>query len=221
MKKLHNEQSGFGTIELVIIIVVVALLGTVGWEIYKHQKKTTPSSTTPTTTNHSTTTTPSPTPDPTANWKKVSSIGGAYSIKIPDGWAVTNYPGNVMNSDSVTFSSGKPAVITPATTAYAGDQKRFNIGIGDSASTLSPQWQTPNPYGTESTEDFSIGSLSGKRFSIEYTQTVTGITKGEKIYDYGFDVPNGKQLGIVYIQYPGDADNLATVEQAIKTIIVN
>jgi hypothetical protein len=129
---------------------------------------------------------------PHGNWVKVDSIGGAYSIKVPDGWVLTNYPGNTLNGDSIAFSEGKPAVITTASSAYAGDQRRFNVGFTDkrSAQDTAPQWQSPNPYGTEAVEDFSIGSLMGKRYSVEYTQTVTGVTKGDKVYQYAFDLPN-------------------------------
>jgi cytoskeletal protein RodZ len=136
----HNHESGFGVVELALIVVIIAVLGAGGWLVYKNQKKATPPATSTTTTN--TTTEPTTnTPDPTANWKKVDSIGGAYSIKVPDGWELTNYPDNVLMGDSITFSAGKPAVITTASSAYAGDQKRFNVGFTDkrSAQDAAPQ----------------------------------------------------------------------------------
>jgi len=218
MQKIKNDQSGFGIIEIVVIVVVLIVLGAGGWMVYKNQNKTTPPSTSTTTTN--TTKPPTTTTDPTANWKKVHSIGGAYSIKVPDGWELTNFPGNDLNGDSITFSEGKPAVITTSGTAYAGDQRKFNIGFTDKQYD-APQWQSPSQFGIEATTDFSIGSVVGKRYSIEYTQTVTGVTKGDKIYQYVFNLPSGKQLGIVYMQSTGDADNLKTVEQAIQTIVIN
>lgn len=217
MKKLKNNQMGFGTVGLALVVIVLVLLGAGGWVIYEKQKNTSQPNTSATKTNITGQTTD--TIDPTANWKRVDSIGGAYSIKVPDGWELTNYPGNVMNGDSITFSAGKPAVITIASSTYAGDQRRFNVSFSDKQ-YVAPQWQTPNPYGTETTTDFLIGSLKGKRYSIEYTQTVTGVTKGDKIYQYAFNLPNGGQLGVVYIQYAGNADNLKTVEQAIQTIVI-
>lgn len=220
MQTAKNNQLGFGAVEFALIVIILVLLGAVGWIVF--QRQTTPSGTSTTTTN-TTTKPPTNTPDPTANWKRVDSIGGAYSMKVPDGWELTNYPGNVLNGDSITFSEGKPAVITTSATAYAGDQRKFNVGFTDKkeGQDSAPQWQSPNPYGTEATTDFSIGSLKGKRYSIEYTQTVTGVTKGDKVYQYVFDLPNGKGLGVVYMQNAGDADNLKTVEQAIQTIVIN
>jgi len=223
MKKPKNSQSGFGTAELIAVVIVLAALSAVGWVVYKHQKKSATHETATITTGHTTkgtTKPPAKTTDPTSNWKRVGSNGGAYSIKVPDGWELTNYPGNTLNGDSITFAEGKPAVITTGTAAYAGDQKRFNVSLLDKQYT-APQWQSPNPYGTEATEDFSIGSINGKRYSIEYTQTVTGVTRGDKVYQYVFNLPNGKELNVVYIQHAGDADNLKTVEQAVHTIIIN
>lgn len=220
MQEDKNNQLGFGTVEIALVVIVLVLLGVGGWMVYDNQKKNQPgtSTTNTNTTNPTTTTT-----DPTANWKKVDSIGGAYSMKVPDGWELTNYPDNVLMGDSITFSAGKPAVITTASSAYAGDQKRFTVGFADKTEGQDspPQWQSPNPYGTETKTDFSIGSIKGTRYSLEYTQTVTGVTKGDKIYQYVFNLPGGKGLGVVYIQYASDADNLKTVEQAIKTIVVN
>jgi len=218
MQKVKNNESGFGAVELALVVIVLVLLSAGGWIIYR--KLATPSGTSNTTNNTNQTTTTTTTTDPTANWKRADSIGGAYSIKVPDGWELTNYPGNTLNGDSITFSEGKAAIITTATSAYAGDQKKFNVVFTDKQ-YAAPQWQSPNPYGTEATIDFSIGSVKGKRYSIEYTQTVTGITKGDKIYQYVFNLSSGKQLTVVYMQHAGDADNLNTVEQAIQTIVIN
>ena len=93
------------------------------------------------------------------------------------------------------------------------------MGISDQAS-VAPQWQSPNQYGKEAKSDYAIGGLKGKRYSIEWTQSVTGVTKGDKIFQYVFDLAGGKQLGIVYHQAATDSDNLKLVEQVIQTIVV-
>ncbi|HEV7454394.1 MAG TPA: hypothetical protein VGO07_03985, partial [Candidatus Saccharimonadales bacterium] len=88
MQKIKNNQLGFGAVEVIIIIVVLVLLGAGGWMIYKNQKKTAAPVTTTATTNNT-----KPVPnvtDPTANWTKVDSIGGAFSMRVPDGWELTN-----------------------------------------------------------------------------------------------------------------------------------
>lgn len=164
-----------------------------------------------------------PKQDITSNWAKVESIGGTYSIKLPDGWQLNNYPDNLINGDGIVHIQGKPATVITQSSPYAGDQRKFNVSTAEKQTGQpdGPQWQSPNPYGKESTTDFSIGNLKGKRYSIEYTETVTGVTKGDKIYNYVFDLPNNKQLGVTYFQYNGDPDNLSIVEDAIRTITIN
>ncbi|HUD81260.1 MAG TPA: hypothetical protein VMR08_01360 [Patescibacteria group bacterium] len=53
MKILKNNREGFGTVELVLAIVIVILLVVVGWLIYKNNEKNTPVSTTSTSTSAS------------------------------------------------------------------------------------------------------------------------------------------------------------------------
>jgi hypothetical protein len=138
MQKMKNNQLGFGTVEIVLVVIVLVVLGAGGWVINKNQKKTTPPGTSTTTTNTTNPTTN--TTDPTANWKKVDSIGGAYSIKVPNGWELTNYPGNTLHGDGITFSKGKPAVITTGSSAYAGDTRKFNVAFTDK------QYDAPHQY---------------------------------------------------------------------------
>jgi hypothetical protein len=222
-QKNKKLESGFGIVELVVALVAVALIVVAGWVIYDHHKKSIPA-VTPTTSTKTTKQTSEPatakTADPTAKWTQVDSIGGAYSIKIPDGWGLTNYPGNTLNGDNLTFSAGTPAIIPSADSAYARDQKKFNVTFSDKQ-YAAPQWQSPNQFGTEASTDFSVGSVKGTKYSIEYTQTVTGVTKGDKVYQYVFNLSSGKQLSVVYMQNAGDADNLKTVEQTIQTIVIN
>jgi hypothetical protein len=221
-QKDKNLESGFGTVELALVLVAVVFIAVAGWVVYDHHKKSIPAATSTAstkTTKHTNQPTTKPT-DPTAGWKQVDSIGGAYSMRIPDGWGLTNYPGNTLNGDNLTFSAGTPATITTADSAYASDQKKFNVTFTDKQ-YAAPQWQSPNQFGTETSTDFSIGSVKGTKYSIEYTQTVTGVTKGDKVYQYVFNLPSGKQLNVVYMQNAGDADSLKIVEQAIQTIVIN
>jgi hypothetical protein len=218
MKIYKDQQMGFGIVALVFAIIILAVCALGGWTIFMKQDKTSQ----PNTSNIGTPTTKPTTQatDPTANWKKVESTGGAYSIRIPDGWELTSYPENLLNGDSISFSKGKPAVITLASSAYAGDIKKFNVSFS-AKQYPAPQWQSPNPYGTETKTDFSIGDIKGTKYSTEFTQTVTGATKGDRIYQYVFNLPSGSQLSVVYLQYHDDADNLKMVEQTVKTITVN
>lgn len=219
MRKNNTQQSGSGVLLLIVAVVVLAVLGS-GFLVYQHQHKTIKQGLS--TKETASTITTDTKADPTAGWVKVESIGGAYSMRVPDGWQLTTYPGNTINGDNLTFSVGVPATIMTADNPYASDQKKFNVGFTDNAKgqDTAPQWESPNSYGTEAKTDFSIGSIKGTRYSIEYTQTVTGVTRGDKIYQYVFSQAEGKGLSVVYMQKAGDVDNLKTVEQAIRTIVL-
>lgn len=77
------NQKGFA--KTILVVVIVVLLGTVGY--FAFVKKTEPVAQQPTST-------PTPT-DPTANWKIYSNTRYAYTIKYPNGWfADTTYSEN-------------------------------------------------------------------------------------------------------------------------------
>lgn len=65
MGKINKNQLGFGTVEIILVVVIIGLLGAVGWFVYdKNKTETTPASstvTTPTTTPTTETTTPTDT----------------------------------------------------------------------------------------------------------------------------------------------------------------
>ena len=42
MKTLKREQSGFGTVELVLIVIIICLIGVVGWLVYKNKHQSPP-----------------------------------------------------------------------------------------------------------------------------------------------------------------------------------
>lgn len=218
LKHVKNEK-GFSVAEGILIMLLAAVVGLAGWYVYQNQNKdeSTDSSASQTTKTEKEETKED---DETAGWKQVESIGGAFTVKIPDGWELNSYPGNTMNGDSITYSADKAAVITEGGSVYAGDQKKINITFSSGEPYNAPQWQSPNQYGEESVVDFVAGKLSGKRYKIEWTQSVTGVNKGDKIYQYVFRTDNGDQLSIVYMQGVADANNLQTVDKMVKTLVV-
>lgn len=214
MKTINNK--GFSSLFIVLIIVLIVAITGIGYYIFRSQNKSTNNG------SPSTQQQPNPTQqeDETSNWKTVESIGGEFSIKVPDGWELFNYPGNTLNGNSITYTAGKPAVIHTESQAYASSQKKFNVGFSDNTNSSGPQWQSPNQYGIETTSDYFLGEIEGKKYSIEWKESVTGVTKGDKIYQYAFNLANGKQIGIVYMQAPTDTDNLKLIEQVIQTIVI-
>lgn len=90
MKKLKNDESGFGAFEAVLIVIIVILIGAVGWLVYKNQHKD------KATVNQSSAKTAAKSkspaakaPDPYAGWATYTSQDG-FTFKYPtDGWAIT------------------------------------------------------------------------------------------------------------------------------------
>lgn len=78
---MSKNQKGFSTIEGVLIVVIVLLLGAVGWVVYnKNYNKTPRNSTTNTSTTNQTSTEKKTT-------TKSASLGNAsYSLALPNGW---------------------------------------------------------------------------------------------------------------------------------------
>ncbi len=91
MNKLLRNENGFGAVEIIMLIVIIGLLGTVGYFVYKnHHQPTKVVTVTKTVTNTPKTTT-LPT-DITASWTSYKSTDGHYSLKYPSSWVTASNP---------------------------------------------------------------------------------------------------------------------------------
>jgi hypothetical protein len=94
MGEIRNNETGFSAIEVVLVLVIVALIGGVGYFVYKnHHKATTTSvvttaNTKPTTNTTSTKTTT--TTQPSVNLTTIKASDG-FSFSYPTDWSVTAY----------------------------------------------------------------------------------------------------------------------------------
>ena len=116
MKKIRNNQQGFSVVEVVLILVIVVLIGVVGWMVYKNHHKDVASSanagsttksvnTSKTSINNPVTATKSS--SPTANWTSFTSQDGKFSLKYPSSWTVTtNCPSNQFDAGPTSSSAG-------------------------------------------------------------------------------------------------------------------
>ncbi|HUD06300.1 MAG TPA: hypothetical protein VMR34_00265 [Candidatus Saccharimonadales bacterium] len=90
MKKLNNNDSGFSAVELILAIVILALIGTVGWLVYKNHHKTTSASAATVSTAkpvYSSTKTTTVT-NPYTGWKSFCSSYGGLCLKYPSNWSL-------------------------------------------------------------------------------------------------------------------------------------
>lgn len=115
--KTTNGLSSRGIIYVDVIIVVLVLAGAAfgGWYVWQKNGDKSKDSRTSQSGNE----TKDPT-DETADWIPVTTQGGAFSMKVPDGWKLTNYPDNFLGSAEVTYSPGVSAVVDHSDKEYIG-----------------------------------------------------------------------------------------------------
>ena len=103
MCKLRNNEKGFGAVEGLLIVVIVVLIGVVGWFVYKNHNKTTNN----TTTSNTATTAPTKTAstpqsvDPYAGWKTYTSPDEKFTLKYPTDWTVSNESASGILKESI------------------------------------------------------------------------------------------------------------------------
>lgn len=98
--RLKHQRKGFGVIELVIIVAVIAVIAGLGWYALKGKSPQQTSSSTP-----SSTTTPAntaaPTPDPYTDWQTYTGRG--FTVKYPAAWKYIDTMGDRADLSSVVF----------------------------------------------------------------------------------------------------------------------
>ncbi|HUY53156.1 MAG TPA: hypothetical protein VMV24_01100 [Candidatus Dormibacteraeota bacterium] len=158
MGELNKDNKGFGVVELIMAIVIVILLGVVGWYVYKNHKttaytaissKTTTTTKNPITTNDSSPTKTTTIVNPYAGWKTYNSIlNSGLSFEYPANWVFTpatqaptpNNLGGVEN-DSVVYS------VEPATKPGNGEMIPTNEYMCVSFDEYSDNgWDTPSNW---------------------------------------------------------------------------
>jgi hypothetical protein len=213
MTKQTNSK-GFSLMLAIAIVLVVAVIGLGGWYAWnKNRKNDIDKEPIVSSQNKDKDKKKS---NETDAWVSVTTQLKVFSMKVPDGWSLTNYPNDFLGSLSTVFKPGTPAEVKTSDTEYAGHSLRFRASVStlDDAG-LGPQWASPQPGLEESTQDFSIGELHGKRFKGVFTGDLN-----QTLYEYIFDLGGNKKLDIVYTVYhaENEKDDVATVEKAISTI---
>ncbi len=207
----YGNSHGFSIVLGLVVVFVIVMAGTVGWYVFRQNQSPTKVQVS----DQKKSVEEKPV-DESAHWIGVTSQGGAFSMKVPDGWELTNYPHDYIGGMSVDHRSGIPGSIVVSDEGYTGHSLRFRVSISplDEAG-LGPQWSSPQPGLQESHQDFSVSGLQGKRYKAVFSGELH-----QTIYEYVLDVGNGKKLDIMYSvnQNEHETDDVATVEKVIKTI---
>lgn len=219
----RSSQQGFSAVALLICVITIMAVASGGWYVWQRNKDDSAKNSTSDILGNegSAQNQEDQTKDTavTEDWTTAVTQEKAFSIKVPDGWTITKYPGDYLGSFEVTYESGTPALINISDTEYFGHSLRFRASIVslDDAG-LGPQWSSPQPGLQESSKDFAIGQLKGKRYKGVFTQDIN-----QTIYEYIFAVGSDKKLNIVYtVDHSKDeTDEVDVVEKAINTIQLN
>lgn len=95
MGKLKSDERGFSAVEVILVLVIVALIGAVGFMVYKNHNKTKIAPVASTTTAKQTAPTQSKTTiasNPYAGWQTFSSVDKVYAISYPSDWVGVSDP---------------------------------------------------------------------------------------------------------------------------------
>jgi Tfp pilus assembly protein PilE len=135
MRKIKNNQKGFGAVEGLLVLVIIVLICVVGYMVYKnHHKATASASTTAakTSTSNSAKSTAAA-PNPYAGWNTYTASLKPVSFKYPANWTVDNSAGNA----PVKTSSSESITIDAPERSISGTNYQFSLTF--SISTPSPE----------------------------------------------------------------------------------
>lgn len=216
------RQKGFGMVEILIVIVVVGLLGTIGWLVYDRQKNnkvdrpqqsSNQVQPTATTEKQTTSTTPSD------SWLKYTSQNNKYSLAIPDGWHLESIKGeddlSAWDTKNISFVAGTRAKVD-------------TVGGGRDGSSIA--FSLIYNYKTNEKSGFSDRLKKIKTYTTtngvtvdKYSRTQTNepedrdIPKGTTEFVYRL-THNGVVIHIKHDVLLGETDQTQHIEDAIATL---
>lgn len=226
MRKLRNNQSGFGAVEGILIVAVVVLLGVVGYMVYKNHSKVTNNAVT-TTSNRVNTPTPAkattPAPDPYAGWQ--SYTGHSFTVKYPPQWTNIDPFGDRQDLSEVVFGTHTVAAgggEQPGTSAF--DIHVFHKGY-DICDCNPTQYVDGNTDLTHFIRAMN-GLLPDDLFSQvqKQTKTIDGV-EALKFKGGNFDTPWTMKVGsniyqFEYLQGKNDVDS-QTLQQYFDKFLIS
>jgi hypothetical protein len=211
MKKFNSK--GFSGLEGLLLLVVVGLIGFIGWYVYSsgNKQKVTNETTNQTAKEESKT-------KEELTWKRIDSGKKGFSVQLPDGWGEVLRP---LDSDLLTIRGTKQPQYQEGKEVVIKDLEGFGTD-GPGVFTILIHDNIAEPRGVAT--DFSVGDLKGKKYTyVAEKDSERGLgeeDKGDKRYDYRFQLKDGKQLAIFYNVYANtdDKDQITTVDKIVGSI---
>lgn len=220
MKKLN--QKGFGIVEIMLVVVLVGLVGGIGYYVYSQAQKNDETSAPSSDSSVKIEKKSEPAPvakDETADWLLYESPGGEFKIKLADGWSLERYlksPAVYKRDNKLEIKPGTKAVVTEV--QGGGD---FITGLGIDYRTSKEIQEGPlnNPRGVKQA---SLKTNDGLEITVyHFTQTnknpMLDVPYGGE--EYSYHVSNAKGgLEIFYSYKKGEVDYHKEVEKILSSI---
>jgi prepilin-type N-terminal cleavage/methylation domain-containing protein len=132
MNKISKNQKGFSAVEIVVVILIIGIAGSIGWYVVKHNNKST--------TSNSNSSQCSPIGQST--WRTYTNTTEHYCVKMPNDWHfVSSKAMTLPNGQPDTDYQGKP-IMSPNMIMPINANKNSTNGIVEviiDTSALSPQ----------------------------------------------------------------------------------
>ncbi len=214
MRERLKNTNGFSVLEVILIVIILGIIGLIGWYIV-NDKATKPTVITNNSPDHKS----KKSNDITADWVKVTSGTGEFSVKIPDGWNVQNWTSRDYVYAGVytdlSYAAGKPARVTNSDTnaVDSGPARHFNITGNPIA-----QKAVVGQYFNETPQNFGpVSGIVGQKYIHTYTADGQGVKKGDKVYLYRFEGVKTLITADYYV-FAGESDQVSLVEKTLKTL---
>jgi cytoskeletal protein RodZ len=204
MKKQNQNGSA---LVVIVIILAVAIIGTLGFVLWQNFLKPKPATET-SQTNKTTTSTV----DPYKDWKTYTSTASNYQIKYPSTWLLvpeTSTDGPyIRNLDPTTTGGGYPAGYINVSILKYTDNSNFS---GSTATQWYDQLGTsdlsmgPITYKANTVGAYTVNNMAAKKTIASYDETDEAIfvLKDSKLYEINL--------------YPANATNDATVQKMLTS----
>lgn len=219
---MQSNQKGFGALQTILLLLIVAIIGGTGVYVYKSQKDTNMSldnaNQNLTKLSESDNQSDQPVDQKEEDaWLLFEASDKAYSVRIPDGWEGVALNDNLFIRDTAKMIYKK------------GTKAKVEIlpdGGWDGASPFSLYFPRQNydqivREGVDQGEITTASGLTAHKYKYIETKDPEGIgySKGDTVYNYYFDAP-GKYIQVSHVFAEGGTDESMLVERLIKTIQV-
>ena len=219
---MSKNEKGFGSMEILLVIVVVGLLAVVGWlflDRYTNNEAAT-------TDDSSRIRTDDPKEnaekiDETANWLNYTSPRGTYSIKVPDGWNLDDLSSNgidglwAWNSEAIQHAANTEATVTEIKGGRGGSSAAFALIYGYvDGNTFNIEGSVRDTYRTDNGYDVS------QYYFVEPGRE--GMYPAEGTISYVYDIKSQtKRVTIKHDILAGETDQSSLIEEMIKTLKIH